>query len=208
MNINTLALLRHLNIRKEGDEKVLAIDLKLECQIDAGDLIEFHPSLRSVLWSGDDPRFAGLIESVQLVGELRHYEATVQKLDLQDCRLRRFVVTPLPQGKADLAFTLTTHPESGRTVAVLSELVADQVALQVGPEGDLLSDASSAKALEQAVLKKLPGCDLLIRSQSDQAKPKRKRSSKRVPVEAAPDSSERSETRVCSYEEWPFPGTR
>ena len=40
MNIETLATLKHINVRKEGsDEKILAIDVRFNCQIPSDVLI-------------------------------------------------------------------------------------------------------------------------------------------------------------------------
>lgn len=71
MNIETLATLKHINVRKEGsDEKILAIDVRFNCQIPSDVLIEFHPTLRTMLWTHDgEPRFNRLIESINLIGQ-------------------------------------------------------------------------------------------------------------------------------------------
>jgi hypothetical protein len=138
MNLKQLATFKHLNIRKEGDQKILTIDLKILTVVQGDALIEFHPSLRTLLWNQDEPRFKGLIKSVALIGELGRHDAKINHVEMRDCTLRKFDVTPLPMGMGELAFTVTTRPESGKTVSMLSEFISEQVEILVHPEGDLL----------------------------------------------------------------------
>jgi hypothetical protein len=137
MNLKQLATFKHLNIRKEGDQKILTIDLKILTVVEGDSLIEFHPSLRTLLWNQDEPRFKGLIKSVALIGELGRHDAKINHVEMRDCTLRKFDVTPLPMGMGELAFTVTTRPESGKTVSMLSEFISEQVEILVHPEGDL-----------------------------------------------------------------------
>lgn len=146
MQFDALATLRHLNIRKEGDEKVLAYDLKIEVETSSDVLIEFHPSLPSLLWADSEPRFKGLITSVRLSGELRHHCARVASIEIADCTLKNFEVTPHAMDVATLTFTLTAKTVSGLTIALLSEFVQDKVSLHLSSEGDLFAPPAPATA--------------------------------------------------------------
>lgn len=141
MNIETLATLKHINVRKEGsDEKILAIDVRFNCQIPSDVLIEFHPTLRTMLWTQDgEPRFNRLIESINLIGQFSDHEIKVGGVEISDVTLRKWAVAALPMDVVDVDFVATFHPVSGQTLALLSEFVSEQVKLTVMSARDLFT---------------------------------------------------------------------
>lgn len=191
MQLDALATLRHLNIRKEGDEKVLAYDLKIEVETSSHVLIEFHPSLPWLLWADSEPRFKGLITSVRLSGELRHHCARVASIEIADCTLKSFEVMPHAMNIATLTFTLTANPISGNTIALLSEFVQDKVSLHLSRDGDLFAPPAPDVPTEKPAKKKRPGGN--------------RRAKVPVSGEVGPGDSTRPETVTKTLDEWPFP---
>lgn len=140
MNFTKVAKLLHINLRTEGkDEKALVADVKFATVLESHDLIDFHPSLGSLLWDTDhNPRFRTLIESVKLKAELRHHDVRASGIEIRDACLHKFNIAPMPLRTAAVEFTATFWPGS-LLVAKLSEWLQQDLELQVSAMGDLFT---------------------------------------------------------------------
>jgi hypothetical protein len=150
---------RHLNIRKEGDEeKILAVDLKIEMEATEDDLAAFDPTLRSALFKQNEPvlRFP-LMGPVTWSGEMQHMDIEVSGLAFRNLVLKKFVLEPYINGKSQKCVRIlcsTAIAPSGNQVALLAELVQDDVSFTVQPQpaldleptlGDKIMDGLVAK---------------------------------------------------------------
>lgn len=125
--------IKTVNARAEhhGDEMKAMYDIKVVSFCENYDLIHFHPELRSMLFKrNDDPdlneqgnpdaltklRFPE-IGSIKWDKEFVGYDAQIQwgidetsGIDVEDCRLKKFVFTPQPAGGIVLIqFNLVAH---------------------------------------------------------------------------------------------------
>lgn len=151
------AELRHLNIRKEGpeDDKVLAVDLKLEVILEAVYLHDFDPMLATTLFTLRDGNWAVQFPQMGPIhwsGELQHMELRFGAIEISDAKVHRFEIEPHVSGAGKyitLRCSVSFKPRSGRTLALLAELVGESALLDLEPQRDLLTDADKT-SYEQA----------------------------------------------------------
>lgn len=148
--VGAAAELRHLNIRKEGpkDDKVLAVDLKLQLILDSIYLHDFDPLLEPTLFTLRDGNWAVQFPQmgpIRWSGELQHMALRFGQIDITDAKVHRFEIEP-DVTKAGKFFTLlcsvSFKPHSGRQLALLAELVGESALLDMEPERDLLTHAN------------------------------------------------------------------
>lgn len=142
------AELQHINVRKEGpeDERVLAIDMKLEIKhADRRLLAYFDDAIESFLWRGDS---ASLVERNILLDGLRYRTvikdatAKVNTVDLRGCKVSKFTIRPRDGGVFNLTLSLSTEP-STTELAELSRFVQEDVLVEIAAQPDLF-DAPAA----------------------------------------------------------------
>lgn len=143
------AELRHLNIRKEGpeDDKVLAVDLKLQVILDSLYLQDFDPLLEGTLFTLRDGNWAVQFPQMGPIhwsGELQHMELRFGAIEISDAKVHRFEIEPEVSGAGKyitLRCSASFKPRSGRTLALLAELVGEGTKLSMEPQRDLLTEA-------------------------------------------------------------------
>lgn len=148
---NAVASIKHLNIRKEGpdQEKVLAVDMKLEIIVAAEDVLPyFDPALRHFLFNADTNaiRFPAM-GAIPWAGEMENMELEMHGLEFRKVRLSKFHIEPMLQQEQQ-AVTLTMsasfQPE-GRDVAVLAEYVQETAQIVIRPtQKDLFDERKAA----------------------------------------------------------------
>ncbi|MHB1023311.1 MAG: hypothetical protein ACYC0Z_12970 [Acidobacteriaceae bacterium] len=95
---NAVASIKHLNIRKEGpeDDKVLAVDMKLEIIAAAADILPyFDPALRHFLFNDEtnQVRFRSM-GAINWTGEMLNMEMEIYGLEFRNVRISKFVIEP------------------------------------------------------------------------------------------------------------------
>lgn len=121
------ATLENFNTRTEkvGDNKVPAADLKISCPRDAGVLVYFSPTLRSMLFDEKGPK--DLADGVELrdphmVYPLQRDEELVgaevdidfgigQPMKFTDCKVNGFRLTPYAGGSVIVGFRVQCRPD-------------------------------------------------------------------------------------------------
>lgn len=143
------AELRHINLRKEGpeDDKSPAFDLKLQAMVTAefienlmlGDGEE-NGSVVASFWSEDgEPKFLSL-EKVAIDRQVHNVMGTVEGLELRACKLKGFSFKPRGILMAELTFSVSTNDFPSNAVAVLAELLQEQVSVSMkAPQGDMFA---------------------------------------------------------------------
>ncbi len=128
-----LATIRHLNVRKEGQEgeKALAVDVKFE-GVAVGELCHYfderlHHLFFDVSASGAIARGA-FLEPVGFRNELEDCLLTVEGIEFHGVKLKGFKLLPVDGGMVTLTFTASFQPTANE-VAVLARKVADEVSV-------------------------------------------------------------------------------
>lgn len=147
---HAVASIKHLNIRKEGpeDDKVLAVDMKLEIVAAAGDVLPyFEHSLRGFLFndSANEVRFKRM-GAVEWGGEMDNMEVELHGLEFLKVRLSKFRIEPRVEKDEQMVYlTLSaSFQPNGRDVAVLAELVQESAPIVVRPMNQQLFDGKKA----------------------------------------------------------------
>ncbi|MFC4158236.1 hypothetical protein [Chitinimonas lacunae] len=144
LELETHATLNSLNLRKEGPDsnKVLAVDMKLDMQVDPGILACFNPTLRDFLFNGaGNPRFPNM-EPVTWKGEMLNMELRIDRsLKFRDVTLKKFSLQPMLDKNGDqciaLAFQASFKP-AGTEAAALSECLQESIQLEIEPQPSLI----------------------------------------------------------------------
>lgn len=92
---NQTATLKNFNVRKErhGEEKVLAVDLKIEMQTGIETLKRFDPSLESFMFSGNVVRFPSM-GAVTFDDEMTEVALDVSGTKISSATLKKFSLLP------------------------------------------------------------------------------------------------------------------
>ncbi len=132
------AEIKHLNVRKEGPEedKVLAIDIKLQCQTGAEMIDFFHEGMTAALFTD-----VGAVKNSML--KPLAFQNTIMNMDLEiagqkyyGVDVSKFVLEPKDGRKAEMTFGVSVKP-SGDEVARLSEFVMDELDIHIQPQPEL-----------------------------------------------------------------------
>jgi hypothetical protein len=150
IDLNTRAVLIHVNARKEGpaDDKVPALDVKLEATMSADILVHFHGQLRGFLFNGEgEPRFTQMA-AVKWTGGVRQVLVAIAGLRVYG-DLRKWWFSPTLQAPFALTvgFTLTFRP-SGTEASTLVELLGEQVAVRTINEDQLPLGTTTAEVVQ------------------------------------------------------------
>ena len=140
ITLDQAATLAHVNIRKEGpeDEKHLVVDLKIECKTDSDILLEFDPTLRSMLFREGERRYPKMAP-IKWAGEMRHMEMEIAGVEFLDVTLRKFQIDPLAIAGNEfvaLTFTASFSPD-GRETAIVAEQVGEEIPIKLTPGREL-----------------------------------------------------------------------
>jgi hypothetical protein len=144
------AILRHLNIRKEGDdEKVLKVDMKVEASTDMALPDYLDTGLRHFLWSAAGIVRNPLINKIEFGGEVPDCTAEVCGLHFTGVKVHKFRVEPKDSFRAAVTMTLTFEPTK-TDVAILAERYAEDVDIDLRAQPSLLDDQKAGEGLGQA----------------------------------------------------------
>jgi hypothetical protein len=140
--VSGLANIKHLNVRKEGadeDEKVLAVDIKLEfIKIDRRICDYFDDALQAFLWRGDTDALivrniflAPLAYVNDVTGSVR-----IGSHQFTGCKIGKFSIAPADGGVITLTCQASIHP-SASDMPDLSRAVQDQECVDIEADPDL-----------------------------------------------------------------------
>jgi DNA segregation ATPase FtsK/SpoIIIE-like protein len=160
------ATVKHLNVRKEGpdDEKVLAVDVKLEFKkVDRRLCRYFDEVLEDFLWRGNTNalivrnqfmapvEYANIISDAKVQIGLREYSA---------CEVKKFSLQPQDGGVMTLTLSVTLNPNAA-DVADLAKLVQDSDTVYIEDQPDLFNGPAPARQPGAVEIKFGGGADLL-----------------------------------------------
>ena len=147
---NAVASIKHLNIRKEGpeDDKVLAVDMKLEITAAAGDILPyFDPTLRHFLFNDEanTVRFRSM-GVIHWEGEMLNMELELHGLEFRNVKISKFMIEPkMKKEEQFIALTLSaTFQPDGRDVALLAEQVQETGQIIIRPMNQQLFNEKEA----------------------------------------------------------------
>ena len=154
--ISGVATIKHLNVRKEGpeDEKVLAVDVKLEfSKVDRRLCAYFDDALEAFLWRGDTNALIvrnGFLSPVAYSNQVTGATVKIGLHEYVGCDVRKFSIVPADGGVMTLACSVSLYPSSP-DVADLAKLVQDddQVSIE-GPPDLFAQDDPGAKVAKAA----------------------------------------------------------
>jgi hypothetical protein len=141
---DSLATIKHINARKEGneDDKELAVDLKLEIDEAAVAVLpQFEASLRGFIFNGDTVRFPQM-DKVKWQGEQVNMEIELCGFSFIDVRLSKFEIEPYiePRGtdrddytdiqRVRLTLSASFKPHGGE-IATIAELLGEQTKITI-----------------------------------------------------------------------------
>lgn len=132
------AEIRHLNVRKEGpdEDKVLAIDVKLQCETDASMINFFHENLTSVLYTDAGAVKNPMMKPLQFMNSILNCDLEIAGQRYYGVEVGKFMLEPRDGKKATMTFSVSVKP-SGDEVATLSEFVMDEIAIHIQPQPEL-----------------------------------------------------------------------
>ncbi|MFM7009269.1 MAG: hypothetical protein ACKO0Z_08080 [Betaproteobacteria bacterium] len=132
---NQTATLKNMNFRKEahGDEKISAIDLKINVLMSAKNLGWFHPDLEDMLFNHAHVRFPNM-DAISWEGEIEHCDILIDSIHIKDAKLKKFSMKPMldPLGarQVDTVFTVSYYPTENNLVQ-LGEKVQDTITIDL-----------------------------------------------------------------------------
>jgi hypothetical protein len=147
------ATILHLNIRKEGpdDEKVLAVDVKLEVRRVGGILaVYFDAALPMLFWLDDDAMGVrnAFMRPVGFANEITGASVKVAGLQFVGVQVKKMALEPVDGGMLTFSCSLAIAP-SADEVAALARLVQVEVTVFIEGPPDLFDGDQGAKAAGQ-----------------------------------------------------------
>lgn len=134
---NHYASIKHINARKEGPDgdEVLAVDLKLEVEADATDVLHhFDNQLNLFLFMGSEVRFP-LISPLEWGGEMHNMEMELSGFEFRSVKLSKFKIKPFVNAetgaqRVSLTMSASFRPKSNE-LATLAELLNEDAKITV-----------------------------------------------------------------------------
>ncbi len=144
------ATVTHINARKEGpdDDKVLAVDVKLQTLLDFDILNFFEPALAAFLYLQGGAVRNTLMGPITFTHELEHYRLDIAGGSHFGTKVKKFSIEPRDSYKVLLTFLVSFKP-SGDEVAQIAEYLQDDLLVSLEPENeelDLTTDSTAAPA--------------------------------------------------------------
>ena len=138
--LNGKATVKHINIRKEGndDGKSLKVDLKLEARTGMALPDFLDTGLRHFLWSSTGIVRNPMLKAVGFKGEASGIGGKVCGLDVSSATAHKFAVEPHDSLEVTVTLTLTWEP-SATDVAVIAEHIDEPIDIDIEAEPDLLT---------------------------------------------------------------------
>lgn len=141
----------HINARKEGpdDDKVLAVDVKLQTLLDFDILDFFEPSLATFLYLQGGAVRNVLMGPITFTHELEHYRLDIAGGSHFGTKVKKFSIEPRDSYKVLLTFLVSFKP-SGDEVAQIAEYLQDDLLVILEPENEEL-DLDTERSAEPAL---------------------------------------------------------
>lgn len=142
--VQGVATIKHLNVRKEGpdDEKILAVDLKLEIKgVDRRLCAYFDDALEGFLWRGDTD--ALIVRNMFLAPVQYGHGITGATVEIEGdtftgCEVKKFALEPRDGGVMTLTLSVSLYP-SASDVSELAKLVQDEAQVLIEGPPDLFA---------------------------------------------------------------------
>lgn len=129
----------HLNTRKEGpdEDKVLAVDVKLQATVGPEICDFFEPALADFLFLDSGAVRNVLMGPTTFANELEHYRLEVAGSVHYGVKVKKFALEPKDGRQIGLTFQISFKP-SGDEVAKLAEYLQDAIEIMLEPENEEL----------------------------------------------------------------------
>ena len=172
LNWSGNAVVQHLNVRKQGpdDEKELALDVKLCADAWSEVLIHFADTLASFLFLADGSLRFPMMDPVSWGGEIKHITLTMAGHEFYGVTLKKFSFGASAGWKVAMTFTASFAPQA-REAALIAEMLAEAVVVEITPEGDLLAGVDKETGELKSATVTLPSGTEVTVSVTKPAKP-------------------------------------
>lgn len=132
------AEIKHLNVRKEGpdEEKVLAIDVKLQCTTSADMLDFFHEGIKGVLFTDAGAVKNMMLKPLEFLNTVLNCELEILGHRYFGVDVGKFQLKPKDGNQVQMTFQVSIQP-SGDEVARISEFVMDEIDISILPQPQL-----------------------------------------------------------------------
>jgi len=151
--VSGLAGIKHLNVRKEGpdDEKILAVDVKLEFKgVDRRLCAFFDEALEAFLWRGNTDALIArnvYMHPVAYANEITGASVTIGKHSYMGCDVKKFSIAPNDGGVFTLSCSVSLNP-SASEVSDLAKMVQDDASVTIEGPPDLFTFGGVPEAVQ------------------------------------------------------------
>lgn len=153
LDINMLASIDHLNIRKQGpeDDQVLAIDVKMSAEVDAqpfaNALAPDQPDkFLDAFFDGDgEPRFLALSE-IQTWVDFSDHKVKIGSLHPVICDVKKIRFRCRGDRVLDVAYSVSIEEPSRSMIEYLAEQIRELVRVQINGQQEELDLGTSQEA--------------------------------------------------------------
>lgn len=142
----TTATLEHWNPRTEGTDDVPAVTLKISCAQSADVLAFFSPTLKAHLFDTEGPkdladgmavRYPHLDYPLALDHEMTGARVVIEyglgKMELPDCEIKDFRITPMAGGTVIVGFKVNCKPDAEKHIPKLYVLQKKGITFTLEP---------------------------------------------------------------------------
>ena len=147
--INIVAELKHINLRKEGpnDAQEPALDLKFTGKVPAelideliGGMEEMKGQALAAFWRDDGaPRFMGMSD-IKFFRQIENATAVLDGIEVRSVKVKNFSFSPSEKGTGYLTFSVSSTEPPGRSIAVFAEALHENMKVHITvPQGDLFA---------------------------------------------------------------------
>ena len=144
LDISGKATIKNLNVRKEnhGEEKILAVDLKIEFSSLGKNLcLFFDDSVANFLWRGEDDEIRNFFLSpITYDVDVENCIVKIGKQKFGGCIVKKFSMEPLYGGLMKLGCHVILHPGEN-DVSKLAPLVQEDTSVVIQGPPDLFTEA-------------------------------------------------------------------
>lgn len=147
--------IKHINIRKEGEEQdVLAIDVKISAIVDAElvdslmcEDINDGDALRC-FWLENDTRDVRFMNVGEIKFQREYKSVSIQliEMELTGCKVGKFSFSPMSDGRAHLTFSFSAKEPPAYAVDRLASMLGQDIdVLFTMPQGDMFAGGDGQK---------------------------------------------------------------
>lgn len=154
--VSGMATIKHLNVRKEGpdDEKILAVDVKLEIkQVDRRLCGFFDEALEAFLWRGNTDALIARnvwLSPVEYSNTIKSATVAIGSINFMGAEVKKFSMEPRDGGVMTLGCSVSLFP-SADDVSDLAKLVQDDARVTIEGPPDLFAGTPEVGAVQGAV---------------------------------------------------------